>query len=130
GPWNQSVRSPGGGDNLFVSSIVALNADTGDYVWHYQTTPGDMWDYTATQQMILTDIDWQGTTRQVIMQAPKNGFFFILDRATGEFLSAEPFSKVQWASHYDSNGRPVENEGVRYYDKSVRLTPSAIGSHN
>ena len=129
-PWNQKIRSPDGGDNLFLSSIVALNPDNGDYVWHYQTTPAESWDYTATQQMILADIQWQGEKRAVIMQAPKNGFYFILDRKTGEFLSAEPFTKVVWASHYNEQGRPVEIEGARYLTDTWLHQPSAIGGHN
>ncbi len=90
-PWNRAIRSPGGGDNLFLSSIVALKPETGEYVWHYQTTPGDTWDYTATQHMILADLTIDGRTRKVIMQAPKNGFFYVLDRATGELISAEAY---------------------------------------
>ena len=91
-PWNHKLRSPGGGDNLFLASIVALRPDTGEYVWHYQTTPGENWDYTATQHMILADLTIDGRTRKVLMQAPKNGFFYVLDRATGEFISGEPYS--------------------------------------
>ena len=114
-PWNQVVRSPGGGDNLFLSSIVALNPDTGEYVWHYQTTPGDTWDYTATQHMILTELEINGENRKVIMQAPKNGFFYTLDRVTGEFISAKPYIPITWASHVDpESGRPVETENARY----------------
>jgi alcohol dehydrogenase (cytochrome c)/quinohemoprotein ethanol dehydrogenase len=82
-PWNQQLRSPGGGDNLFLSSIVALDADTGKYVWHYQTTPGETWDYTATQHMILTELEIDGRERKVLLQAPKNGFFYVLDRENG-----------------------------------------------
>ena len=114
-PWNQVVRSPGGGDNLYLSSIVALNPDTGEYVWHYQTTPGDTWDYTATQHMILTELEINGELRKVIMQAPKNGFFYVLDRATGEFISAKPYVPITWASHVDpESGRPVETPNARY----------------
>ncbi|MCB1645473.1 MAG: PQQ-dependent dehydrogenase, methanol/ethanol family [Pseudomonadales bacterium] len=114
-PWNQTVRSPGGGDNLFLSSIVALNPDTGEYVWHYQTTPGDSWDYTATQHMILTDLEINGEMRKVIMQAPKNGFFYVVDRETGEFISAKPYIPISWATHVDpESGRPVETENARY----------------
>ncbi|MEQ8514906.1 MAG: PQQ-dependent dehydrogenase, methanol/ethanol family, partial [Chromatocurvus sp.] len=114
-PWNHSLRSPGGGDNLFLSSIVALRPDSGEYVWHYQTTPGESWDYTAAQQMILADLEIDGRLRKVIMQAPKNGFFYVLDRETGAFISAEPFVEVTWASHVDSaSGRPVVAEGARY----------------
>ena len=114
-PWNQTIRSPGGGDNLYLSSIVALNPDTGEYVWHYQTTPGDTWDYTATQHMILTELNINGEVRKVIMQAPKNGFFYVLDRATGEFISAKPYIPITWASHVDpETGRPVETPNARY----------------
>ena len=114
GPWNQEIRSAGDGDNLFLSSIVAVNADTGEYVWHYQTTPGDTWDYTATQTMILAELNIGGKQRKVIMQAPKNGFFYVLDRGTGELLSAEPYVAVTWATHVDmATGRPVERPGPR-----------------
>ena len=126
-PWNQVIRSPGGGDNLFLSSIVALNADTGEYVWHYQTTPGDTWDYTATQHMILADLTIHGEQRKVLMQAPKNGFFYVLDRVTGEFISAEAYVPVTWASRIDSEtGRPVETPNARYQDPNplVEMTPA------
>jgi len=129
-PWNQEIRSPEGGDNLYLSSIVAVRPNTGEYVWHYQTTPGETWDFTATQQMILADIEWQGETRQVIMQAPKNGFFFIIDRKTGEFLSAEPYTDVVWATGHNDNGRPIEAEGARFKNISFLQKPSAIGGHN
>ena len=130
-PWNRDVRSPGGGDNLFLASIVALNADDGSYVWHYQTTPGETWDYTATQHMILADLNIGGAPRKVIMQAPKNGFFYVLDRATGEFLSAEPFVPVNWATHIDpKTARPVEGAGVRYAKETALIYPSADGGHN
>lgn len=131
GPHNREVRSPGGGDNLFVSSIVALRPSTGEYVWHYQQNPGESWDYTATQQMVLADITWQGEVRKVLMQAPKNGFFFIIDRTSGELLSAEPFVPVNWATHYDlATGRPVEVPAARYIDEPFMLRPSGLGGHN
>ncbi len=130
GPWNRHLRNPAGLDNLFVSSIVSLNPDTGEYIWHYQGTPNDGFDYTATQHMILAEINWQGEQRSVIMQAPKNGFFFILDRATGEFLSAEPYSRVNWALGYDENGRPIENPDVDYKDGKQFIRPSPVGAHN
>ena len=131
-PWNRELRSPGGGDNLYVSSIVALKPDTGDYVWHYQVTPKDNWDYTATQQLTLAEIEHKGEMRQVIMQAPKNGFFYVLDRATGELLSAEPFAKVTWASHIDmETGRPVETEYANYQaNGGSYIWPSPYGAHN
>ena len=114
-PWNQVIRSPGGGDNLYLSSIVSLNPDNGEYIWHYQTTPGDTWDYTATQHMILADLEINGEMRKVILQAPKNGFFFVLDRTNGEFISAKPYVPITWATHVDpESGRPVETENARY----------------
>ena len=133
GPWNQGIRAGGKGDNLFLSSIVAVDADTGKYVWHYQTTPGDTWDYTATQQIMLADLKIDGTLRKVLMQAPKNGFFYVLDRKTGELLSAEPYVNVTWASHVDmKTGRPVERPGVRYYERGVPSfqLPFAFGAHD
>ena len=114
-PWNRNIRSPGGGDNLYLSSIVALKPDTGEYVWHYQVTPRDNWDYTATQQLVLADLTIDGVARKVIMQAPKNGFFYVLDRTTGELLSADAYAKVTWASHVDmTTGRPVETKYADY----------------
>jgi len=115
-PWNPRVRTNGEGDNLFVSSIVALNADTGRYVWHYQTTPQDGWDYTATQHMILTELEINGQSRKVIMQAPKNGFFYVLDRINGEFISAENYVPVTWAKGIDENGRPIINPDAKYWE--------------
>ncbi len=130
-PWNRHVRSPGGGDNLFLSSIVALHAPTGAYVWHYQTTPGDTWDYTATQHMILTDLEIDGRVRQVIMQAPKNGFFYVLDRATGELISAEKYAPATWASHVDmATGRPVETPNADHSAEARSTRPAPFGGHN
>ncbi len=131
-PWNRQIRSPDGGDNLYLSSIVALNPDDGSYVWHYQTTPGETWDYTATQHMILVDLEWNGKTRPVIVQAPKNGFFYVLNRKTGELLSAEPYATVTWASHVDmETGRPVETGAARYVEGDSGLhLPGPIGGHN
>lgn len=131
-PWNQSIRSPDGGDNLFLSSIVAVRPDTGEYVWHYQTTPGETWDYTATQHMILAELKIDGVERKVIMQAPKNGFFYVIDRVTGEFISANNFVPVSWATHIDQKtGRPVEAKNARYLDKATDLIlPGPLGAHN
>ncbi|MCB1706102.1 MAG: PQQ-dependent dehydrogenase, methanol/ethanol family [Halioglobus sp.] len=130
-PWNQEIRSPGGGDNLFLSSIVAVRPETGEYVWHYQTTPGESWDYTATQSIILASIKVDGAERKVLMQAPKNGFFYVLDRATGELLSAENYINITWATHVDmETGRPVEVEGARYRETPFTLFPSYLGGHN
>ncbi|MEO1199028.1 MAG: PQQ-dependent dehydrogenase, methanol/ethanol family [Pseudomonadota bacterium] len=129
-PWNQHLRSPAGGDNLFLASIVALDPDTGEYVWHYQNTPGDTWDYTSTQHIILADLEIDGEMRKVLMQAPKNGFFYVIDRETGEFLSAEPFVEVTWATGYDEDGRPIEAEGARSKTEPWETIPSAYGAHN
>ena len=129
-PWNQHLRSPAGGDNLFLASIVALNPDTGDYVWHYQNTPGDTWDYTSTQHIILADLEIDGEMRQILMQAPKNGFFYVIDRTNGEFISAEPFVETTWATAYDENGRPIENPAARSRDEPFETVPSAYGAHN
>lgn len=132
-PWNQALRSPGGGDNLFLSSIVALDPDDGSYKWHYQTVPGETWDYTATQHIMLADLEIDGETRRVVMQAPKNGFFYVLDAATGELISAEPYTPVNWASHVDlETGRPVERPEARFDQTGVGavVLPGPLGGHN
>ena len=131
-PWSRALRSPGGGDNLYLSSVLALRPDTGDLVWYYQTTPGDNWDYTATQHIMLADIELDGSVRKVLMQAPKNGFFYVIDRVTGELLSAENYALTTWASHVDATtGRPVEIETGVYDSSGGRaIFPSALGGHN
>jgi quinohemoprotein ethanol dehydrogenase len=130
-PWNRDLRSPGGGDNLYLCSILAINPDNGELVWHYQTTPADTWDYTSVQPMMLADINWAGRQRKVIMQAPKNGFFYVLDRATGELLAADPYVEVNWATHVDlKTGRPVEVPGAAYKDKGTYIRPGPLGGHN
>ena len=129
-PWPHSKRSPAGGDNLYLGSIVALNPDTGEYVWHYQETPADNWDYTSTQDLILADLKIKGKLRKVVLHAPKNGFFFVVDRVTGEFISANNFVDVNWATGYDKNGRPIEIPGVRSTDKAFDIVPGPFGGHN
>ena len=130
-PWNHQKRSGGKGDNLFLSSILALKPDTGEYVWHYQTTPAESWDYTATQHIMLADLNIGGTPRKVLMQAPKNGFFYVIDRATGKLISAKPYTDITWASGVDmATGRPVENPGVRYEKAMVMQVPGPLGAHN
>lgn len=130
-PLAVEYRSPGGGDNLFLASIVAVNADTGEYVWHYQQVPGEKWDYTATQPMMLAELELYGETRKVLMQAPKNGFFYVLDRATGELLSAREFVPNFWASHIDmTTGRPVVNPEADFGTDTVLISPAAGGGHN
>ena len=130
-PWSRYLRSPGGGDNLYLAAIVALHADSGRMAWFYQTTPGDNWDYTAVQQMMLADIELNGELRQVIMQAPKNGFFYVIDRKTGELLSADAYVPITWASHVDpETGRPVELPAAHYIDDSRVVSPGPAGGHN
>ena len=114
-PWNHMIRSEGKGDNLFLASIVALDPDDGSYVWHYQTSPGETWDHTATQHIIVADLRFGGGTRRVVMQAPKNGFFYVLDAKTGELISAESITDISWATHVDmKTGRPVETPQARF----------------
>ncbi len=130
-PWNEKVRSAGEGDNLFLSSIVAVNADTGEYAWHYQTTPGDSWDFDSTQSLVLADLPIGGRPRKVLMQAAKNGFFYVLDRTNGQLISAEPFVKVTWAKGVDkATGRPIEIGDPRYKTGPAIVEPSSFGGHN
>lgn len=130
-PWNHRKRSEGRGDNLFLSSIVALDPDTGRYRWHYQETPGESWDFTATQQMILATLKIGGVARKVIMQAPKNGFFYVLDRTNGKLISAGKYVPVNWATGIDPrSGRPIEVAGARYATKPFLMMPGGAGGHN
>ena len=130
-PWNYKVRSPDGGDNLFLSSIIALRPDNGEYVWHYQTTPGDNWDYTATQHIILADLIIDGQNRKILMQAPKNGFFYVIDRLTGELISAENYVRVTWANKINIETGKPEKTALGDYEEINRLvSPGALGGHN
>jgi quinohemoprotein ethanol dehydrogenase len=131
-PWNSTYRSPSGGDNLFIASIVAVNADTGEYAWHYQETPGDLWDYDATAHIMLATLKINGADRDVLLQASKNGFFYVLDRTTGELLAADPFVAANWATHVDlKTGRPVETPDSDYTrGKTGAVFPSGVGGHN
>jgi PQQ-dependent dehydrogenase (methanol/ethanol family) len=129
-PWFARLRSPGGGDNLYLSSILAVRIADGEYAWHFQTTPGDNWDYTATQPMMLADLEIEGRQRQVIMQAPKNGFFYVLDRETGEFLSGKAYANITWATGLDEKGRPIENPVARDLAGGAYVAPGPAGSHN
>jgi len=132
-PWDRHARSPQGKDNLFTSSIVALKSDTGEYVWHYQEVPGDAWDYDAASPMILADLNINGAPRKVLMQAPKDGFFYVLDRATGKVISAQPYTPVTWATGIDAaSGRPIENAAARYdaTGKPAPLAPGPLGGHS
>ncbi len=130
-PWTRVIRSPGGGDNLFLSSIVALDANTGKMKWYYQTTPGDNWDYTAVQDLMLAEMEVDGVVRKVIMQAPKNGFFYVLDREDGKLLRAHKYAEVNWATHVDMDtGRPIENKEKDYLKEKQWILPGALGGHN
>ncbi len=130
-PWNRYIRSPGGGDNLYLSSILAINPDRGSLIWHYQTTPGDNWDYTATQHIILADMEIDGVLRKVLVQAPKNGFFYVIDRTDGQFISAEAYVPVTWASHVDpETGRPVQLPEGQYANEAKTVFPGPLGGHN
>ncbi len=132
-PWNQKIRSPGGGDNLFLCSIIALDADTGEYVWHYQVNPGETWDYNAAMDIELAELTIDGQKRDVILHAPKNGFFYVIDRKTGKLVSAEKFvPTVTWADRIDTQtGRPVENPEARFPDgQAAILFPSPVGAHS
>jgi quinohemoprotein ethanol dehydrogenase len=130
-PWVQKFRGATGKDNLYSCSILAVDVNTGKLKWHYQVTPNDNWDYDAVAQLMLVDLNIKGRTRKVVMQAPKNGFFYVLDRATGELLSAEPFVQVSWAKGIDmKTGRPIMTPEA-FYDKTpVTLVPTAGGAHN
>lgn len=131
--WNRAYRSPGDGDNLFVASVLALRPETGEYVWHYQETPGDEWDYTSTQHMILATVPVDGRPRKVLMHAPKNGYFYLLDRATGKLLSARPYIPLTWSTGIDApTGRPQIVPEARY-DRTGGTwvaMPGGIGGHN
>ena len=129
-PWNRKIRSPDGGDNLFLCSVVALDPDTGEYLWHHQTTPGETWDYNSNMDIVLTDLEVDGVERKVILHAPKNGFFYVIDRTDGRVLSAEPFTEITWATHFDLEAqRPVENPDARYADGYEVVAPSPLGGH-
>jgi quinohemoprotein ethanol dehydrogenase len=130
-PYDAEKRSPGGGDNLYTAAIVALDADTGKYLWHYQLNPGDSWDYDSPQQMTLTDLVMAGRKRKVLMQAPKNGFLYVIDRTDGKLISAGKIGKVTWADHIDlKTGRPVEAREIRYQHHPVTIWPSSLGAHS
>ncbi len=130
-PWNQKIRSPGGGDNLFLCSIVALDADTGKYAWHYQVNPAETWDYNAAMDIHLADLNIGGKQHSVLMQAPKNGFFYVIDRANGKLLSAEKFAPANWAERIDlKTGRPVEDPNAHFTNGPFVMWPGPVGAHS
>jgi PQQ-dependent dehydrogenase (methanol/ethanol family) len=130
-PWPEGLRKTSGKDNLYVCSILAVHVDTGELQWHYQVVPGDSWDYDSVQQLMLADLHIGGRERKVIMQASKNGFYYVLDRTNGQFISAQPYAQVTWAKGIDpATGRPVVNPGAVYGVDPVSISPSAGGAHN
>ena len=131
GVWDHQLRSDGIGDNLFLGSIVALDADTGDYRWHYQVMPEESWDYNAAMDIVLAELEIKGETKKVLMQAPKNGFLYVIDRQTGKLIGADKFSKSNWASKIDlETGRPVMGEAADFQKSPKHLWPGPIGAHN
>ena len=130
--WNKLERGEPNGDNLFISSIVAVKAATGEYAWHYQETPNDNWDYDACANIVLADVEFQGQPRKVLLHAPKNGFFYVIDRKTGQLLSAEKFAPTTWATHVDlKTGRPVVDQKVADWSKEAKIVaPGPFGAHN
>lgn len=131
GPYDPQIRSPGGGDNLYLVSIVALDAQTGKYIWHYQENPREAWDHKATAPIIATTLEIDGKDRKVLLHAPTNGFFYVLDRLTGKLISAEKTGKVTWADRIDQKtGRPVERPGIRYENAGFDMYPGPAGRHN
>jgi len=131
GPYDVNTRSPGDGDNLYLASIVALDADTGKYAWHYQVNPREAWDFKCTPNMIAATLSIEGKPRKVLMQAPSNGFFYVLDRDTGKLISAEKLGKVNWAKAIDlATGRPIEYPNIRHESGDQVTFPSGIGAHN
>jgi quinohemoprotein ethanol dehydrogenase len=131
GPYDPNEAKAVPADHLYVASIIALDADTGRYRWHYQTTPRDAWDFDATQQMTLAELTIQGQRRRVLMQAPKNGFFYVLDPRDGKLISAEKTGKVSWAQRVDlASGRPVETADAHYGTGESTIWPGPLGSHS
>lgn len=129
-PWYERLRGDRPGDNLYISSIIAFRAGDGEQVWHYQTTPGDNWDYDATQPLLLATLRIGGRERRVVMQANKNGFFYVLDRQTGQLISARPYAEMNWATGIDSNGRPIESAEARQLADATLVSPGTDGAHN
>jgi quinohemoprotein ethanol dehydrogenase len=131
GPWSARVRARAGDDNLFTASIVALDAQTGQYRWHYQTTPNDVWDFDATSDITLATLKIAGVSRKVLMQANKNGFFYVIDRIDGKLIAADKFVPASWATHVDlKTGRPEEVTGSRYGQRRIVIEPSLMGAHD
>jgi quinohemoprotein ethanol dehydrogenase len=132
GPYDPEARSPGGGDNLYTTSIVAVDANTGKYIWHYQQNPRDSWDYKSTPNIVMATLEIDGKTRKVLMHVPTNGFFYVLDRETGKLVN-EPgkTTVINWAKGIDmKTGRPIENANIRYENGVTEIWPGTVGGHN
>ena len=132
GPWPEELRQSKGLDNLFVASVVAVDADSGEYKWHYQFVPGDSWDFDSVQQLTVADLRINGQNRKVVMQANKNGFFYVIDRTNGKLISADPYAQINWASEVDlRTGRPMTRPEA-FYGKSqtIMIMPGPGGAHN
>jgi quinohemoprotein ethanol dehydrogenase len=129
-PYNVRETGNTGGDDLYTAAIIAVHADTGQLAWYYQTTPGDRWDYDSIQNMILTDLDLGEGPRPVLMQASKNGYYYVLDRATGKLLSARNFANVTWATGIDAAGRPIVSDRAEYTTGPKLIFPSFAGAHS
>jgi PQQ-dependent dehydrogenase (methanol/ethanol family) len=130
-PWTFHLRSSKDKDNLYVASILAVDVDSGELRWHYQVVPGDNWDFDSVQHLILADLTIDGRLRKVIMQANKNAFYYVIDRLTGQFISAQPFSYVTWARGIDpKTGRPIVNDAAFYGTDAILISPGGGGAHN
>ena len=130
-PWPRKIRSPGGGDNLYLGGVIALDPHTGRMKWFYQMTPADNWDFNAAQDIALLDMEIDGEMRSVALQAPKNAFFYVLDRENGELLRANEYVRQNWATHIDmETGRPVENRDMQWDEAPQWVAPSNAGGHS
>jgi len=131
GPWPEDLRKSKGKDNLYVASILAVKPDTGELKWHFQPVPGDSWDYDSVQQLLLADLTIRGQPRKVLMQANKDGFYYVLDRVSGQFISGQPYAKVTWAKGLDERtGRPFVNPEAHYGTEPIQISPGPGGAHN
>ncbi len=131
GPWPEELRKSKGKDNLYICSILAVKPDTGELKWYFQPVPGDSWDYDSVQQLLLADVTIRGQQRKVLMQANKNGFYYVLDRVTGQFISGTPFAKITWAKGLDEKtGRPFVNPEAHYGTEPITISPGPGGAHN
>ncbi|HEY7336365.1 MAG TPA: PQQ-dependent dehydrogenase, methanol/ethanol family [Bryobacteraceae bacterium] len=131
GPWPEELRKSKGKDNLYAASILAVKPDTGELKWYFQPVPGDSWDFDSVQQLMLVDVTIKGRQQKVLMQANKDGFYYVLDRVTGKFISGQPFVKVTWAKGLnEETGRPIVNPEARYGAETVNIAPGPGGGHN